>query len=237
MHLAPLWLLPTTAGTGSEVTRWATVWDTEAEPACKRSLDEDWGYAERAFIDPALTLSCPLEVTRDTALDTLAHALDSLWNRYANPISRVLAVQAACGVIKHLPALLEHPRDLALRTNLALAALQAGMAFSQTRTALAHALSYDLTLHQGVPHGLACALWLPSAWQLASGRDATCDAALSQIFECPAPEGAQHLRAWLHNVGVGTSTAAFVALGILDAPQRVQAALTSPRGRNFIGVN
>ena len=237
LQRAPLWLLPTTAGTGSEVTRWATVWDTEVEPACKRSLDEAWGYAERAFIDPALTLSCPPEVTRDTALDTLAHALEALWNRHANPASSALAVQAARGVIAHLPALLDGPRDLALRTQLSLAALQAGMAFSQTRTALAHALSYDLTLHQGVPHGLACALWLPTAWQLAVGRSPDTDAALAQVFDRPATEGAAALQNWLHGVGVSTSPAAFTALGLHDAAERVQAALESPRGRNFIGAD
>jgi phosphonate metabolism-associated iron-containing alcohol dehydrogenase len=234
MHKAPLWLLPTTAGTGSEVTRWATVWDTEAEPACKRSLDETWGYAERAFIDPALTLSCPSEVTRDTALDTLAHALEAMWNRHANPASSRLAVAAARGVIGHLPALLDRPSDIALRTQLSLAALQAGMAFSQTRTALAHALSYDLTLQQGVPHGLACAMWLPKVWALALGRSSVTDAALAEVFGKPADAGCLQLQAWLQGLGINTGATAFAELGIHDADERVRAALSSPRGRNFL---
>ena len=236
MHLAPMWLLPTTAGTGSEVTRWATVWDTDAEPAVKRSLDEPWGYAQRAFVDPALTLTCPLAVTRDCALDTLAHALEALWNRHANPVSSRLAVSAAQGVIRHLPALLYSPDDLALRTQMALASLQAGIAFSQTRTALAHALSYELTLQQGVPHGLACALWLPTAWRLALGHSAATDAALAEVFGVPADEGLARLQVWLNALGVSTSSAAFVELGIVDAQQRVHAALASPRGRNFVGA-
>jgi len=237
MHKAPLWLLPTTAGTGSEVTRWATVWDTEAEPACKRSLDEPWAYAERAFIDPALTLSCPFEVTRDTALDTLAHALEALWNRHANPASSRLAVAAARGVIRYLPALLDCPHDVALRTELSLAALQAGMAFSQTRTALAHALSYDLTLQQGVSHGLACALWLPTAWTLALGRSSATDAALAEVFNTPADQGCLRLQAWLQGLGIHTGITALAELGIQDADARVLAALSSPRGRNFIGAD
>jgi phosphonate metabolism-associated iron-containing alcohol dehydrogenase len=236
MQRAPLWLLPTTAGTGSEVTRWATVWDTDGDAACKRSLDQPWGHAERAFVDPALALSCPPEVTRDTALDALAHALEALWNRHANPLSSGLAVQAARGVIAHLPAVLDHPRDLALRTRLSLAALQAGLAFSQTRTALAHALSYDLTLQQGVPHGLACALWLPTAWHLALGCNAATDAALAEVFGVPAQAGLQHLQAWLEGLGINTTPAAFAELGIHDADQRVHAALASERGRNFIGT-
>jgi phosphonate metabolism-associated iron-containing alcohol dehydrogenase len=233
MHRAPLWLLPTTAGTGSEVTRWATVWDTDQEPAVKRSLDEPWGYAERAFVDPALTLSCPAGVTRDTALDTLAHALEAIWNRHANPVSDRLAVSAARRVLRHLPGVLAQPGDLALRTGLSLAALEAGLAFSQTRTALAHALSYDVTLQQGVAHGLACALWLPTAWRLAQGRDARVDATLGEVFNADAADGAGHLQSWLQGLGVEVNPA---ALGIDDADQRVQAALGSARGRNFIGA-
>lgn len=235
MQQAPLWLLPTTAGTGSELTRWATVWDTEAQPAVKRSLDEPWGYAQRAFVDPALTLSCPAALTRDTALDTLAHALEALWNRHANPVSTELAVAAATRVLTHLPALLAQPQDLGLRTQMSLAAVQAGMAFSQTRTALAHALSYDLTLHEGVPHGLACALWLPRAWQLAMGHSPALDAALQRVFDLPPQQGLARLEDWLLSLGIDTSEEAFAALGITDAPLRVQAALASPRGRNFVG--
>ncbi len=234
MNRAPLWLLPTTAGTGSEVTRWATVWDTEHEPPVKRSLDEPWGFAERAFIDPTLTLSCPAAVTRDTALDTLAHALEAIWNRHANPVSDRLAVHAARRVLRHLPGVLAQPGKLALRSELSLAALEAGLAFSQTRTALAHALSYDVTLQLGVPHGLACALWLPTVWHLAQGRDARVDAMLGEVFNAPAADGAGHLQTWLQGLGVEVNPA---ALGIEDADQRVQAALTSVRGRNFIGAD
>ena len=236
MTLAPLWLVPTTAGTGSEVTRWATVWDTDAKPPRKLSLDEARGFAERSFVDPRLALSCPAGVTRDTALDTLAHALESLWNHHANPVSRALAVSAARSVITNLPPLLGQLDDLVLRERMSLAALEAGMAFSQTRTALAHALSYALTLQQGVPHGLACAMWLPTAWQLAQGRSDVSDAALAEVFDCPASVGLVHLQAWLSGLGIDTTPAAFAALGITDVPQRIQAALDSPRGRNFIGA-
>jgi phosphonate metabolism-associated iron-containing alcohol dehydrogenase len=232
MQIDPLWLVPTTAGTGSEVTRWATVWDTDSEPGRKRSLDESWGYAERAFVDPVLTLSCPPAVTRDTALDTLAHALESLWNRHANPFSDRFAVQAARRVLANLAGVLGRPQDLALRTQLSLAALEAGLAFSQTRTALAHALSYDVTLSLGVPHGLACALWLPTAWRLAVGHSQQVDDSLSEVFGTSAAEGAGRLVEWLHGVGVDALPLAY---GIDDADARILNALNSPRGRNFVG--
>lgn len=229
----PLWLVPTTAGTGSEVTRWATVWDTDGPVAVKRSFDEPWGFAERAFVDPALTLSAPAALTRDTALDSFAHALEALWNRHANPVSDALAVQAARRVRAHLAGVLAAPSQLPGREQLALAALEAGLAFAQTRTALAHALSYALTLEQGVPHGLAVAAWLPTACRLAAGRDARVDAALEAVFGVPAPDAPAVLRQWLQSLGVPCDPADH---GVADAEARVHAALSSARGRNFIGA-
>jgi phosphonate metabolism-associated iron-containing alcohol dehydrogenase len=224
MQHAPLWLVPTTAGTGSEVTRWATVWDTEGPVAVKRSFDEPWGFAERAFVDPELTLSAPAALTRDTALDSFAHA---------NPVSDALAVQAARRVRAHLAGVLTAPLQLPGREQLALAALEAGLAFAQTRTALAHALSYALTLDQGVPHGLAVAAWLPTACRLAAGRDARVDAALEAVFNVPAPAAPAALRQWLQGLGVPCDPADH---GVADAEARVRAALASARGRNFIGA-
>jgi alcohol dehydrogenase class IV len=162
-----LWIVPTTAGTGNEVTRWATVWDVDSDVAVRRSLDEPFGYPQRAYIDPTLTLSCPATVTRDGALDALSHALEAIWNRHANPISDSLALSAARRIVGALPEALAAPQRLASREALTLAAVEAGRAFSQTRTALAHALTCTLTLQQGTPQGRACALWLPAAWRLA----------------------------------------------------------------------
>jgi phosphonate metabolism-associated iron-containing alcohol dehydrogenase len=228
---SPLWLMPTTAGTGSEVTRWATIWDTDGDIAVKRSLDEPWGYADRAWVDPMLTMSCPLSVTRDTALDALSHALEAIWNRHANPVSDSLAVAAARRILAHLPECLLQPHAIAPRTQLALAALEAGLAFSQTRTALAHALSYAVTLEQGTPHGLACAIWLPTAWRLAMGRDARVAALLQSVLGVPPTLGVERLQHWLSELGVDARPESH---GIHDAQQRVSHALGSARGRNFV---
>jgi phosphonate metabolism-associated iron-containing alcohol dehydrogenase len=244
LDLAPLWMVPTTAGTGSEVTRWATVWDTDVDPAQKRSFDEAFGFADCAFVDPALTHSCPAAVTRDTGLDALSHALEAIWNRHANPFSDVLAVSAARKVLTWLPVALREPANVEARSALSLASLEAGFAFSQTRTALAHALSYAVTLEQGTPHGLACAMWLPTAWELAQGCSARVDGVLEQVFVAEAGElvepriagshlGAHRLQAWLSSVGVSCDPAKH---GVLDAERRIHAALSSPRGRNFIAA-
>lgn len=241
LDLAELWMLPTTAGTGSEVTRWATVWDTDASPAVKRSFDEPFGFADRAFVDPVLTWSCPPSVTRDTALDALSHALEAIWNRHATPLSDDLALAAARRVIDFLPLAMQYPRHPHARAELSLAALEAGIAFSQTRTALAHALSYAVTLEQGVPHGQACAVWLPTAWELACGKDPRTDRLLSLVFAAPGAEpgpggarsGLSRLRAWLEAAGAASDPK---TLGVHDAQVRIDAALHSQRGRNFIGA-
>ena len=233
MSRCELWLLPTTAGTGSEVTRWATVWDTDHGAATKRSFDEPFGWADRALVDPELTLGCPSHVRRDTALDALAHALEAIWNVNANPVSDSLALAAARQIIATLPDALADPESRKLRCDLSLAALNAGMAFSQTRTALAHALSYAVTLEQGLPHGLACAIWLPAAWRMAIGTNTHVDHLLGSIFRTTAEDGASQLEAWLSCVGVEANP---LVHGIFDGSERIQSALGSERGRNFIAV-
>lgn len=225
-----LWLAPTTSGTGSEVTRWATVWDTDAATHAKLSWAPANGFAERAFVDPALTLSCPARVTRDCALDTLAHALESIWNHHANAATAALAVRAARLVIASLPSALKMPDNLAARADLSQASLMAGLAMSQTQTALAHALSYDLTLREGVPHGEACAVWLPMVWELAMGTSALCDDTLAQVFDLPAASGVHALRNWLERLGVPSRELRNSSAGL----QTLKTEMQSARGRNFI---
>jgi alcohol dehydrogenase class IV len=226
----PLWLVPTTSGTGSEVTRWATLWDTEIAVPAKLSWAPADGYAEQAFVDPELSHSCPLRQSRDCALDTLSHALQSLWNRNASPISEVLALEAARLVIATLPVLLEQPGKHDARAALARASLLAGMAMSHTQTALAHALSYGLTLNEQLPHGEACAVWLPMVWALALGATPGCDAALARVFDVPASEGLQALRVWLNKLGIAPRDLRETSAGRATLDQEMRSA----RGRNFI---
>jgi len=226
----PLWLVPTTSGTGSEVTRWATLWDTEIAQPTKLSWSPADGYAEQAFVDPQLSHSCPQRQSRDCALDTLAHALESLWNRNSSPVSEALAVDAARLVLDKLPVLLEQTNNLEARNALARASLLAGLAMSHTQTALAHALSYELTLNEQMPHGEACAVWLPMVWELALGANPATDAALARVFDVPPAEGVQYLRGWLDALGVELRDLRDSAFGRATLDQEMRSA----RGRNFI---
>ena len=155
----PIIAIPTTAGTGSDVTMWATVWDMEEKK--KYSISHTSLYSVEAILDPELTLTLPEKETIYSGLDALSHAMESIWNKNHNPVSDAFALDAISLVHDYLPALRGDLNNLNLRSILLRASLFAGLAFSNTKTALAHSISYPLTARFGLPHGLACALPLP----------------------------------------------------------------------------
>jgi len=225
--------IPTTAGTGSEVTPWATVWDRARGRKYSLHLPQTW--PEAAIVDPELALSLPHMPTLAAGLDALSHALESVWNVHANPVSDTHAVAAARAVLSTLPRLVRDMRDLSLRTTMSQAAMQAGLAFSNTKTALAHSISYDMTLHHGLPHGIACSFTLPMVLARALGVDPSRDAVLARIFDGSLADAPAALTRFLEDLGVSTR---FESYGVdADAAQRmVHAALGGVRGRNFIGA-
>lgn len=144
----------TTAGTGSEVTPFATVWDYESQQ--KKSLSHPVMYAKKAFIDPDFLSQVPLEVAISTGLDALNQAFESIWNVNANEFTRPLSRRAAVLALQSLPLISKASNDPELRAKLSLASLFAGLAISQTRTSICHSISYPLTLKYGIDHGMAC---------------------------------------------------------------------------------
>lgn len=229
----PLIAIPTTAGTGSEVTPWASVWDHATKKKYSLHLKETW--AEAAVVDPELMLTLPASVTLQSGLDALSHALESIWNVNANPVSDTFAVSAAREMMAVLPDLMEDLGNITLRTNASLSALKAGLAFSNTKTALAHSISYDMTLRHGLPHGIACSFTLPMVLKLATGRNAERDKILQQIFPYGLDEAPTHLSRFLESLGVST---AFEDYGVSDTESRemIADALNGTRGKNFIGA-
>ncbi|WP_213953694.1 MULTISPECIES: iron-containing alcohol dehydrogenase PsrA [unclassified Variovorax] len=225
--------VPTTAGTGSEVTPWATVWDRERQKKYSLHLPQTW--PSHAVIDPELMLSLPSAVTLQSGLDALSHALESIWNVNANPVSDVFAVAAIHETLEVLPLLMQHPLDLSLRSRMALAALKAGLAFSNTKTALAHSISYEMTLRYGIPHGIACSFSLPMVLERAMGRSADRDRVLEQALGKPLANAPRRLEAFIEALGVRTR---FSDYGVSDDEARdmVLHAQAGARGRNFIGT-
>ncbi|MGX5218458.1 MULTISPECIES: iron-containing alcohol dehydrogenase PsrA [Pseudomonas] len=224
--------VPTTAGTGSEVTPWATIWDSQQQKKYSLHLQCTWPTA--AIIDPDLMLTLPAAVTVSTGLDALSHALESIWNVNANPISDTLAVSAIEDIFDCLPLLQQNLASRELRSRMALAALKAGLAFSNTKTALAHSISYELTLRHGLSHGIACSFTLPYVLGLAWGKEAGRDQTLQRVFGPDLGQAQAQLRAFLHRLDVKTE---FADYGVTEgeARQMVFSAMQGARGKNFIG--
>lgn len=178
--LKPIIAIPTTAGTGSELTPWATVWDMVEKK--KYSLHLPNLFPEVALCDPELTLTVPKDITIQTALDTLSHALESIWNKNASPITIQFAISSAKTIIDKLPILIDKLDDLNLRSEIMLACINAGKAFSNTATSTAHAISYYITAHKGVPHGIACSITLARIVDTLIGQDQKLDNIFCTIF-------------------------------------------------------
>lgn len=155
----PIFAFPTTAGTGSELTKWATIWDSHN--MIKYSLQDENLYPHTALYDVNLTRSLSKENTISTGLDSLSHACESLWNKNANPISTQYAIDSIKLIVCTLPKLIKDLDSITLRSDMMRASMYAALAFSNTQTALAHAISYPLTMRFGIPHGLACSFSIP----------------------------------------------------------------------------
>lgn len=157
----PLVAMPTTAGTGSEVTPFSVLDDREK--GIKGPIAGEALYPTHALIDPALTYTLPLYVTLCTALDALSHAIEGYWSKNHQPICDHLAKEAGRLIFTNLEKVCAHPENEEARTALSYAALLAGMAFQLPKNAMVHACSYPLSSRFHLPHGAACAFILESA--------------------------------------------------------------------------
>lgn len=162
---APVVAVPTTAGTGSEVTVFTVI--TDRERRCKMTVGSPHVLPRAAVCDPALTLSLPPAVTAATGMDALTHAIECYVNTADHPIAKTLALEAVRLVGRALrPAYATGA--LPARTEMLLASTMAAMAFTRTRLGNVHAMSHPLGAHFDIPHGLANAVLLPHvmAWNL-----------------------------------------------------------------------
>lgn len=154
--------VPTTSGTGSEVTCWATIWDPSQN--MKRSVDTQENYAYAAVVDPDLTKSMPLKLAVSSALDAVAHAAESYWARATNTVSRGLALEAIRTIMGSIDELKNGSAEA--REQMAKGSMLAGMAFSNTRTTAGHSISYPLTMHHNIPHGVAVSMLIAPVLEL-----------------------------------------------------------------------
>lgn len=233
----PLIVVPTTHGSGAEVTPFAALWDLHAR--VKTSVE---GVAPTyALVDPDLTLSAPREVTASSLLDTLAQGIEASWSIRSTFDSRVEAFRAIELVARVAVPLLGDLNAASLRSQASLAGLASGKAISESQTTICHALSYPITLEHGVAHGYACALTLAAAFEYNAGTTAS---------DCRDPRGVDHVRAVVREIestcqrggwsGPAALVGAIVGAGALpdvdrsafDAQAITASVLASPRAAN-----
>ncbi|MCK4795325.1 MAG: iron-containing alcohol dehydrogenase [Desulfobacteraceae bacterium] len=155
----PKILLPTTGGTGSEVTRVFVVTD-EAENT-KKVIYSNYNLADVAIIDPVLTISMPPVVTADTGIDALIHAIETYVSVNATPFSDILAIEAINLIAHNLPIAYAKGSNIEARYNMALAASLAGLAFTSGGLGAVHGLAYVLGTEYHMSHGRSNAIMLP----------------------------------------------------------------------------
>jgi len=154
----PLVCVATSAGTGSEVTRFTIITD---EARSRKMLISSWEVLpDIAVADPDLTLSLPARYTVSTGIDALTHAIESYVSRRSQPLSETLALSAIRRIARWLLYAYREPENREARAQMSLAALEAGMSFCNASVALVHGMARPLGAHFGVPHGIANAVLL-----------------------------------------------------------------------------
>ncbi len=155
---APLALIPTTAGTGSEATKYLVYTDTESDS--KLLLKGDGLLPKIAIIDHTYTVSSPASITLATGMDALTHAIESYTCKKATPISDLYCIDAIQRIFKYLPQAVRDGSDLMARKEMALAAYEAGVAINTSPTTIVHGMSRPIGALFHVPHGISNAMLL-----------------------------------------------------------------------------
>ncbi|HEX68600.1 MAG TPA: iron-containing alcohol dehydrogenase [bacterium] len=156
-EVIPIIAIPTTAGTGSEVTQFSVI-------TCGNRKKVIMGYSiipRTAILDPYLTLTLPPEITVASGMDAFSHAIEALWAKKSNPLIKPLAREAIKLIFQNLPLAFSQGENLIAREKLLYASLLAGISINSAGTTLVHAMGYPLTTLYDLPHGIANAILLP----------------------------------------------------------------------------
>lgn len=232
--LPPLVAIPTTVGTGSEVTNFSVI--TNRAQRKKVVFGSPLLAPRFALLDPELVLSLPTDLVAATGMDALTHAIESIISVFATPFSDALAQEAIRMVAINLPMAVKST-ELEARGNLLYASTMAGLAFSYARTGLVHGMSHPLSSYYDVPHGLANAILLPYVLEFnaptceaglgraatAMGEKAQAQAAIDAVRRLSVEVG---IPSRLSKVGV---TDAFISQMAQDAFESGNAQVVNPR--------
>ena len=192
----PLLAVPTTAGSGSEMSSAAVTTD----PAARRKvgLSSAWFFPRVAIVDPAVQATMPASLTAATGMDALTHAIESYVSRRSTPLTRAIAGEAARAILANLARAVEAPSDGEARAAMALASSEVAAAFSQTGLGMVHGFAHPVGAIGGVAHGVANAVILPFVAAACAETDPAPFAALAHAAGLPVagmapPEAASAL--------------------------------------------
>jgi alcohol dehydrogenase class IV len=200
--------VPTTAGTGSEVSPNAILLDEAAK--LKKGVISPYLVPDAVFIDPSLTRTVPPAVTAATGLDTLTHCIEAYTNRFAHPLVDVYALEGIRLCAAYLKRAVDEGNDLEAREGMARASLYGGLCLGPVNTAAVHALAYPLGGEFHLAHGVSNAILLPAVFRFnaEAGSDRHADVALALGVDSrrsakeTAMAGADRLRGLVAECGV-----------------------------------
>lgn len=209
----PLIALPTTSGTGSEATKNAVI--SSQSGKFKKSLRSDWMIPAIALIDPELTVTCPRHITAWSGMDAITQLIESLITPKSTPITRALCWEGLRSAIPWLKRACDEPDCQPAREAMSHAAFLSGVTLANAGLGMAHGIAAALGVHCNVPHGLACAVLLPTALRVNRSMCIATLADMAQLF---------HSREWLSQMTAADFTIdSITQLGIdLGVPQRLR---------------
>jgi alcohol dehydrogenase class IV len=179
----PYIAIPTTAGTGSEVTNNSVF--INSSTGLKQSIASPFMFPRVAIVDPEITKDVPPTVTAASGMDALTHGVESYLSRGANDITKALAYKSIKLISRSLKRAYDNPCDMEARADMALGSLIAGMAFGNSGLGIAHGISHPLGYHFHIPHGIANAMLLPKA--LEYNREVAKEE-IADLYECFFPK-------------------------------------------------
>lgn len=194
----PMVAIPTTSGTGTEVTKNAVI--SSYEPAFKKSLRSDSMIPRIVLIDPELTVTLPRETTAYTGMDAITQLIESYISRRAAPIPQALAISGLKQAIPALKTAVLNGASREAREAMSQAALLSGLALANSGLGLAHGVAAALGVHCRVPHGLACAVMLPTALRVNQSVSQRELASLERLFQPDSASDAEAAVAFIQRI-------------------------------------